>query len=218
MLPCSQSMTINAAVPNEPQRISTVPSPDARADVNNNTRETVVLINPYTTANPETTTGSTCCRVLGDVCFSCGVHGICCRVQRSLSFVIKRYLSYGNPSPFLCSPAFKRCQLYQNEIIEYYHFSLMEGSCQDKSSDGVVTLDDGESCHFKCAEGYFAPNGTNASKIPFACVFPNGHNEAFSELKTLIPCEGTMITTSFSTIDPFATRLNALRALPAFFL
>ena len=64
--------------------------------------------------------------------------------------------------------AAQNCTLNINEVFEDNHFSLVDGSCQNKkdTETGVFILDNGTNCTFTCTEGYYASNG---NAILFAC-------------------------------------------------
>ena len=64
--------------------------------------------------------------------------------------------------------AAQECTLNITKISEDYHFSLVDGSCQNNkdTQKGVFSLDPGTNCNFVCAEGYYASNG---NAILFAC-------------------------------------------------
>ena len=55
-----------------------------------------------------TTLGGIRYRLFGGMCFSCGVRGICCHLQRLLFAAIEHYLSYCN----LSVPVLNRLQLW----------------------------------------------------------------------------------------------------------
>ena len=83
----------------------------------------------------------------------------------------------------------QKCTLEISEVESNKFFSLINGSCQSKknTSEGVFTLNPGDSCNFTCAEGYFATNG---DQIPFAChTNPNKTSPAGLFVPTtLTPC------------------------------
>ena len=90
-----------------------------------------------------------------------------------------------------CVPyAAQTCTLSIADIENTYFYSLnaSDGDCSQykNEKEAVFTWNAGDSCNFKCAEGYYAGNG---NAIPFQCSANNLNTTSPSGLQnTLIPC------------------------------
>ena len=92
------------------------------------------------------------------------------------------------------SHAAQTCTLSIDDVEKTYFYSLepSDGDCsQYKDAEaGVFTWNAGDSCNFKCAEGYYSAN-PNGNAIPFQCSADLNRTSPLGLQTTLTPCEST---------------------------